>query len=296
MTRPKTETTTPVAFLSDRLIEAMMVAAVSWLPEFEYDAETLTLWQSLRLANLNGLVRSSPALARRDIPLEGLRPLSANALAASLGDTASTTQARLKRLIERGWISKTRKGLIATAPEPRRATVDGLFDGVVAVFGRLIVQMATERRLGLPSACNYPVGALEMHAASLMGRQGVVLDYHYVSYTLRVMDAARATFECDALDPILFGTLAGLNPSAGIPATALLSVRALADLVEQPPETIRRRVRSLEDRGLVRDLRPGLSIPSETLTGERIITHARTVIQYFYQTQAAIARSLCRPA
>ena len=296
MNGPIVEAFPPVPFLSDRLIGAMMVAAVSWLPEFDHDAETLTLWHSLRLANIAGLVGSAPATTRGEISKGALPPLSANALAESLGVTASTIQGRLKRLIERGWIEKGRSGLMATVPAASAAAVDTLFDVAVTVFGDLILQIATERRLEAASATRYPVGALEAEAASLPRDRSLLLEYHYIGYILRVMDAARATFECDSLDPIIFGTLAGLNPSAPSSSSALLSVRGLADLVEQPPETVRRRVRGLEERGMVEDLRPGLTIPQGTLNSDRVIAHARTVIQYFYQMQAAIARSRGLPA
>jgi hypothetical protein len=174
-------------------------------------------------------------------PDEARRPVSINAVAASLGLPFETVRRRIRRLVAEGVCDEAAAGVLV----PQRFLLSGPYlQTVVAAHHRLrafYFQLKREDMVGRLREPNYDEDDIPIRAAA-----GLLSDY-----MLRTVDALMREAGDAISGLVLLVLLAGaLNTDAeGRPDPQALSVRRIHQRLGLPEETVRRHLLALAEEG-----------------------------------------------
>ncbi|MFZ5720744.1 MAG: hypothetical protein ACOY5Y_14900 [Pseudomonadota bacterium] len=218
---------------------------------------------AINQANIAPLTRDPAARARygqieAPAPDVERRPVSVNAIAASLGLPFETARRRIKRLVALGVCAATPDGVVVPAAflvSP--AYVQSVLLGHERLR-RFYVELREANLIhGLPPA------AFEEHEVPVRAAARLLADYVLRSCEGLLREAGSAVSAL-TLVALLAEALAGRDGDPGGPH-APLPVKALAARLRLPAETVRRHAGAFVDEGLCLRTSAGLVLPPESL-------------------------------
>ena len=211
-----------------------------------------------------------------------LRPVSVNAIAKSFGIPYETTRRAAATLIDRGFCRRVSGGLIApmaalNRPE-LRAVAEDVSDALGATLGRLggigfdFDQLAFMADGAAPAPPDRPPSTWQVHWAAvdflLRTTEALLPIWNDLSSSFVFAGAMSANARAITYDPEQAWAYAGMDAPPPDAARHPISVRALAQELGMPFETVRRHVnRLVRDGGL--DRRDGgVLVPMAFMQGE----------------------------
>jgi len=235
-------------------------------------------------------------------PDELRRAVSINALAGSLALPFETTRRRVHALADRGMVTLTPDGVILTlaqlSGEDMRSFAQWIYDALVRLHHDLVA-LAPDFAATRPQT---PMDGAEAKAPPLRAVARATM-----GYVLRYLESARPVAG-DLISAIVFLALAVgsvehithaqdasdafSRPGVMVPDTdrRRLTVKAVADRLGLPFETVRRRVNSLVAQGLCTRDRQGLYIPASVLMSPVIVAHRAADAANLHRLFATVVR------
>lgn len=228
------------------------------------------------------------------------RPVSATAVATSMNLPSTTVRRQITTLVEAGLLRREKAGLLVT---PDRLA-DAAFGAVVEAHAAGL--FATLRVL----QHDYAVAAATL-AAGIERLPAAVIARLLATLELRIMENSvdrhgdlvfafihAATIVANVQhitrDPVLARRFAAEDQPPPDAMREPISTRALAQGIDLPFETVRRRVASLVARGEIDATPAGLIVPTRVLTSDRHMQQVRHEVRMFehmLHTLANLART-----